>query len=309
MQTNLSSQRDHTSEDYNTVIVGVDGSKRNQAAVAWARQEALETKSKLGLVAAIMNDGTMPMPRFSADYTVDYAENQTRDMLAAIRSQLPASTAAQDVTTQVSNGKPAHIILLASQTADLVVVGKRGKGAVRRFIVGSTSIAVAGRARVPVVVVPDEWVQTVHASDPIIVGVDGTTRDEAVLEFAFQRARDLAVPLIAVYAWQLPDVYTWSPGDIEGWSEEASSELDARIRPMADRYTEVELVRLPQMGQAAMTLLDAGNVAQLIVLGRHTSPEHRGGFAFGSTTRGVLHYSTCPVVVIPEQVDAESKAL
>ncbi len=293
--------------EFDTIVVGVDGSERNQAAVAWACHEADEMKKELVLVAG--NDGLpmpLPMPRFSADYTIDYSEDQTRQMLNRVRSRLEADAPGRTATIVVESGKPADIILGATEKADLVVVGKRGLGAVKRVLVGSTSIAVAGRSRVPVVVVPDQWVQASRATSPIVVGVDTESRDEDVLEFAFRRARELSVPLIAVHAWQIPQLYTWSPEDIARWKDLASKDLDAKLKPVADRHAEVEVVRLPQQGNPAMALLDAGEITQLVVLGRHTGPAHPGGFAFASTARGVLHYSTCPVVVVPQhQADAE----
>lgn len=295
-------------DEFGTIVVGVDGSERNHAAVAWACHEADETKKKLVLVAG--NDGLpvpLPMPRFSADYTIDDSEDQTRQMLDRVRGQMKPHAAGRTATVLVESGKPADIILRAAERADLVVVGKRGLGAVTRILVGSTSIAVAGRSRVPVIVVPDQWVQADRRTSSIVVGVDAACRDEAVLEFAFRRARDLAVPLIAVHAWQVPQIYTWSPEDITRWADVASSDLDIKLTNVADRHTDVEVVRLPQRGNAAMALLDAGDVSQLIVLGRHTRPEHPGGFTFGSTARGVLHYSTCPVVVIPQHLDSAAK--
>jgi len=309
MQTNADDVvHQHPREDYDTIVVGVDGSDRNHAACAWAFHEADETKKKLVLVAG--NNGLpvpLPIPRFSADYTIDYSQHETREMLQRVRRQLKSYAPAPTATFLVESGKPADILLRAAEKADLVVVGKRGLGAVKRMLVGSTSIAVAGRSHVPVVVVPDEWVQTDRTTAPIVVGVDAASRDEAVLEFAFQRARDRGVPLVAVHAWQIPQIYNWSPEDIERWTAAASSDLDVKLKPVSDRHADVSVVRVHQPGKPAIALLDAGDAAQLIVLGRHTRPEHPGGFAFGSTTRGVLHYSTCPVAVIPDQLDGKGE--
>ncbi len=295
-------------DEFDTIVVGVDGSERNHAAVEWACHEADATKKKLVFVAG--DDGLpipLPMARFSADYTLDYSADQTRQMLERVRSRVDAHASSRIATVQVESGKPADIILRAAEKADLVVVGKRGLGAVKRMLVGSTSIAVAGRCGVPVVVVPDHWVQADRAAAPIVVGVDTASRDEAVLEFAFCRARDLAVPLIAVHAWQVPQIYTWSPEDIKRWADLASNDLDSELRPVADRHADVDIVRLPQQGKPAVALLDAGDVAQLVVLGRHTGPEHPGGFSFGSTARGVLHYSACPVAVVPPHLEVDAK--
>jgi universal stress protein family protein len=50
---------------------------------------------------------------------------------------------------------------------------------------------------------------------------------------------------------------------------------------------------------AADCLLGAASGAQLLVLGRHTGAHHLGGFAFGSTSRKVLHHARVPVAVVP----------
>ncbi len=300
----------HPRVEFNTIVVGVDGSEHNQPAVGWACHEAEETKKTLVLIAGTegLPMPTMPIPRFSSDYTVDSSEEQTRALLNRVRGEIKARTPNLDIATLVTVGKPADIIVESAEKADMVVVGKRGIGAVKRVLVGSTSIAVAGRSRVPVVVVPDQWVQTSHPGAPMVVGIDGSSRDQAVLEFALRRARDGAVPLIAVYAWQLPQIYSWSPEDIATWSKQAGDALEDKLQPLADLYPEVKIVRSHKPGSAVVELLEAANDAQLIVLGRHTPPDHLGGFAFGSTSRGVLHYSTCPVAVIPDQPDAADES-
>lgn len=289
-------QEEPVQRAFDTIVVGVDGSQRNHAAVVWAAHEADEKHKKLLLVAA--ND-EYAIPMMLDRYPAAQFEGQVREMLDNVKSKLKDSKAECEITAAVGAGRPADVILRATEKADMVVVGKRGIGAVKRIMVGSTSIAVAGRSRVPVLVVPDDWTQPLHATDPVVVGVDGTARDAPVLDFAFERAGQLHAPLIAVHAWQLPALFTWSPQDIETWAARTVSTLNATLKPWVDRYPEVELVRQSPQANAAMALLDAGEIAQLIVLGRHTGPAHLGGFSFGSTARATLHYSACPVAVIP----------
>ena len=106
------------------------------------------------------------------------------------------------VTTLVEPDDPSGLILEAADNASLVVVGKRGLGAFARIIVGSTSIGVAGRASCPTVIVPDSWDQARAATKPVLVGIDVTKHDDATLAFAFERAHELHVPLVALYVWQ-----------------------------------------------------------------------------------------------------------
>ena len=96
----------------------------------------------------------------------------------------------------------------------MLVVGRRTRAGLQRLLLGSTSIAVAGRAPVPVVVVPDSWVPARTASAPVVVGVTGDGDDKPALRFAFEHAAALRVPLVAVHAWEIPPLLTWSPTEI-----------------------------------------------------------------------------------------------
>jgi nucleotide-binding universal stress UspA family protein len=279
-----------------TVIVGVDGSAGNLAAVTWAQHEAEDVGGRLVLVGAT-HEYASPTARFSIDDSAQYFEDEARKTLERVRDDLGATE--DEVPVVVASGGALAVLLTASEQADVLVVGKRGLGAVKRMIVGSHSIAIAGRSAVPVVVVPDTWQPVERLSAPVIVGLDGSTRDDAVLTFAFERAVRLAVPLVVVHGWQLPAVYSWSSEDIARWGDEATQRVDDSLQPWVIRYPEVKVLTLAQDANAAMVILDASAVAQLVVLGRHTGPRHFGGFNVGSTTRAVLHYAECPVAIIP----------
>ena len=58
------------------------------------------------------------------------------------------------VERHVEEGPAADVIVDASEDADLIVVGTRGRGAIATLVLGSTSQAVIHHAGRPVVVVP-----------------------------------------------------------------------------------------------------------------------------------------------------------
>ncbi len=278
------------------VIVGVDGSAHNRAAVTWARNEAEDLGGRLVLVGATP-DHVIPVRGYSLDFPIDFFDNETRDMLEHVREELGASE--DDVSMLIGSGGARPVLLRAAKEADMLVVGKRGLGAAKRMVVGSNSISVAGRSPVPVVIVPDAWNPADRKAAPIVVGLDGSDLDDAVLTYGFERAVRLVVPLLAIHAWHLPATYAWSPDDIERWESGAKEQLDSSLTASREKYPEVEVITLSQDANAGMAILDAAAVAQLVVLGRHTGPRHLGGFHLGSTTRAVLHYAECPVAVIP----------
>jgi nucleotide-binding universal stress UspA family protein len=218
-----------------------------------------------------------------------------------------------DVAFHEAIGNAADTLLTSTRDADaqLVVVGRRTSGAARRMLVGSTSRSVAGRAHVPVVVVPEPWIQPTMSSAPIVVGV-GTpdlrtedvvdpALDDAVLAFAFERAHRIRVPLIVVSAWEMPTIYTWSPADIAHWRRRYESALDERLVPWCARYPHLEVVARSLPEPAQLALLDASRMAQLTVVGRHPSPP-LGGFPIDSTAQSVLNGAVRPVPVIPAPV-------
>ena len=63
------------------------------------------------------------------------------------------------------------------------------------------------------------------------------------------------------------------------------------------RFPTVELRRTTSDRHPAVAVLDAAD-AQLLVLGRRAGSGF-SGFGFGSVTRAVLHYASCPVLVVP----------
>lgn len=180
----------------------------------------------------------------------------------------------------------------------MVVVGKRGLGGFARLIVGSTSIAIAGRAKVPVAIVPDDWEQENHKNWPVILGIDPYRHEHNPIHLAFGRARRLGVRLVAVHGWEPPAAYSWDPAATTEREQEANAEFDKVLDAWRERFDDVEVESVHSHSHPAMAVLDAAEQAQLVVLGRHADGK-LGGFAFGSVTRAVLHYSKCPVMVVP----------
>ena len=304
--TQVGTRTGERARDRSPVVVAVDGSDRNKAAVAWAATEAARLGTRLVLVT-VVDDAVLPLPHFSVRGT----EQQARSMLDAVAAEVGPVVGPENLDSQVLSGWPAEVLVSRFPEARLLVVGKRGLGAIPRLIVGSTSLAVAGRARVPVVVVPDEWHQVDHDHRPIVVGVDPYRPYERVVDVAIERAARFEVPLVAVHGWEIPTAGAWGATSMAGaatpavaeWEEQAHDEFDRVLNAWRGRHPEVELSGVRSHLQPAMAVLDAAEKAQLVVLGRHVS--HRlGGFAFGSVTRAVLHYAECPVLVVPTDNDA-----
>ena len=129
-----------------TVAVGYDGSADSETAVHWAAVLSASLDARLRIVHAV---GLLEESGFSKVVapSPDRALQMARD----------AGLEAKRVEWLALQGAPADVLLRATMppdAADVLVVGTRGMAAHAGVILGSTSLAVAERAPVPVVIVP-----------------------------------------------------------------------------------------------------------------------------------------------------------
>ncbi len=203
------------------------------------------------------------------------------------------------VRRRVEFGGTVSTLVEQSADEELLVVGKRGLGAFARLMVGSTSVGVAGRAPVPVVIVPDGWRQSVHNREPVAVGLDPRDRNEATLRFAFTQAQRRGVGVTVVHALDISPSLVWDPvlGGPAYWEGRRLESVEKSVEPFRDEFPDVPVEGHDVHGHPSGVLLDESVGAQLLVLGRH----HEGiaGFEIGSVARGVLHYAEVPVAVVP----------
>jgi nucleotide-binding universal stress UspA family protein len=276
------------------IVVGLDGTAANWSAVSWAAAEARATGRPLRLVAATPADAP---PSLTENPDREHLERLTRELLDDVSSRLGGAT--RHISTHVSTGEPAQALVAATAPDDLLVVGKRGGHPLSRMVLGSTSMAVAGRCRGPLVVVPEGWSVGKHVEGPITVGIDGD-RDPRVLDFAFFRAQRLGVPLVVVHA-SYPSVrHPPSNRAVSRGSDEALHELAGVVAPWRQRHPSVSVRLATYALTPTVALLGAATDAQLLVLGRHTGPQDLGGLGPGSTPRKVLHHAPNPVAVVPQ---------
>ncbi|HEY1917283.1 MAG TPA: universal stress protein [Streptosporangiaceae bacterium] len=138
------------------ITVGVDGSDNSQIALEWAMKEAGLRKSPLTVIAVheVAANQWTGHPIVVAEDAPDEvkARQATEEAVAKIAGQL-GDAAPESVTVKAVSGIAAQVLIDASGTADLVVVGSKGGGGFARMLVGSVSSKVVHHASCPVVVV------------------------------------------------------------------------------------------------------------------------------------------------------------
>ncbi len=301
----MTERRDQTTGEWQNgrspVVVGVDGSKVNEAAVWWAANEAAHTGAQLVLVTAVHFGPHLPHLAHLDQATV---KDRVRAVLDEVVERAAGTVAREQIESEVVEGHAEDVLLHRHPEARLVVVGKRGLGTVSRLIVGSTSLGVAGRSPVPVAVVPGSWTQHGHERQPIVVGVDPYRSHHRLLHLAFRRAERLDVPLVAVNGWETPTAAMMAgvavDEGIAQWKADAREAFDKVIDRWGTHFPHVRLSTVHSDLHPATAILEAAERAQLVLLGRHASSRFTG-FTFGSVTRAVLHYCECPVLVVPTE--------
>jgi nucleotide-binding universal stress UspA family protein len=280
------------------VIVGVDGSSSARNAVRWAARDAALREVPLTIVAVVptvVGSRMMaPMPiavldweRESAHRVLDEATEMAKD----------CTDGSLDVSTVMPAGSAVPALTDLSQQAELLVVGRSGRSAISRTLLGSVSSGALHHAHCPVAVVHDDSTSAViDDRAPVLVGVDGSQAGDHALEVACREASVRGVDLVAVHAW-------WTPGSLEiygltldDYSRDLDTWLTEKLAPWQRRYPAITMRHSVVRDQPGGSLVDFPEPTQLIVVGSHGY----GGFTgmlLGSVSHAVVQSARVPVIV------------
>ncbi|MHA7652401.1 universal stress protein [Mycobacterium sp. ML4] len=130
------------------VVVGIDGSPASELATAIAFDEASRRGAALKAVHAWSDIEAVELPGLDWTLFKQDADRILAERLAGWQEQYP------DVSVHrvVECDRPARQLIKQAQTAQLVVVGSHGRGAVGALLLGSVSNAVVHAVSTPVIV-------------------------------------------------------------------------------------------------------------------------------------------------------------
>ena len=137
------------------ILVGVDGSWGSREAIRSAADLAKSTGSRLILATAVYFHKALGAPELQAQVAAWEEEENERSakVLGKMAGVLRRRGAA--VETLVLSGSPAEALCEEARSAevDLVVVGHRGRGGLRRVLPGSVAVRLVEVCPKPVMVV------------------------------------------------------------------------------------------------------------------------------------------------------------
>jgi nucleotide-binding universal stress UspA family protein len=277
------------------ILVGVDGSPASQAALAWAAAEAARRGCELTVLYAYewhMFGARAPI----GSPLAEDARSRAGQVVAAAVNDAKAAAPTLTVHGQAVLGAPGPTLVAAAESAELVVVGSRGRGGFASLLLGSVSQQVATHTSGPVVVVRGRP----EPVGPIVVGVDGSSAAQDALGLAFDAAGLRSARIVAVRVYTLPMTWGTEPGTFaEDREERRRFELEALLddlAPWKEKYAETPIEAVVVESHAAGALIGLSHTAQLVVVGTRG----HGGFAgllLGSVGLQLLHHAECPVLI------------
>ena len=136
------------------VVVGVDGSELSVDAVDFAFEQARARNTTLTAVMAWRDPvRTGPGDQLPLVYDLDVLEQEMAALLAESVAGHADKYPDVVVRQELVRGYPDDVLIDAGRSAELLVVGSRGRGAFRGLLLGSTSRALVHYAPCPIAVV------------------------------------------------------------------------------------------------------------------------------------------------------------
>ncbi|MEW2626195.1 universal stress protein [Streptomyces sp. NPDC048106] len=278
------------------LVVGVDGSDCSLLAVDWAADEAVRLGLPLRLVHASLwerYEGLLPSlggepsaPHLMAGHIVASATERVRRRAPGL--EVDSAVLAED---------PVSALLAEGDNATAVVTGSRGRGELKGLLLGSVSLAVAGRACGPVIVVRGDAAGLGGTHERVLLGVGEPATADTAARFALRAAAARRCVLDAVRTWRRSGARAEDTA-APGYEDEAAELIDKLLQAPLSEHPDVRVSRTVLEGPPGKVLLHRSAAADLLVLGVRRERGH-SGLQLGRVTHRLLHHAKCPVAVVP----------
>jgi nucleotide-binding universal stress UspA family protein len=294
-----------------SIVCGVDGSDESLAAAAVAARLCERLGTTLLLAHAYEAPASLP---YGDDAQRARHRRHSHAEMMRLFERIEHDFSPLQVEGRFLDGAPPDELaaFAAEEDAALLVVGSRGRGAVRAALLGSVSTAVAKASDRPVVIVPPDAAPAhdleARESSVIVCGVDRSEEAKSAARVAAKLAAALRLELVLLHAYASGPAGAAVPAPGAG-PPISYEEVEASQRERGRRLLE-QVARDVGQGSAVRIRIEADEPAaaldrcaqaehaELIVVGTHG----RGVVAsvlLGSTSARLAASASRPVVVVP----------
>lgn len=306
------------SESTGKVLLATDGSEEAGFAARAAVELCKTTGSELHVVhvgPAVPHVGDMgpvfldPQTEQAAQKSFDEESQKQLDAEVKQVGELGGSVAGAHLKSAVH---PADQIIRLAEDLGVrtIVIGSRGRGGVRRALMGSVSEDVVRHAHCPVLVVRRDGGQTLFPAR-IVVAVDGSRESDAAARMAAELSEPAGSELYVVHAGptaHLPYQYPYLAENVESYYEEAKEEARKFLEGQAGKIraqTNAPVHTSLRIGSPEKEIVELADEfdAGLVILGSRGLGSIRRAM-MGGVSDSVVRHSHCPVLVVrqnPEQ--------
>jgi nucleotide-binding universal stress UspA family protein len=288
-----------------TILLATDGSSD----AALAGRAAADISRKTGAQLHVVHVWTdVPPPAYPALVFDDYSRQAKEEARKLLRRQVwNAQVSGGSVAGHhLREGGPVEEIMFLAEKleADLVVVGRRGVGRIKRLITGSVSEGVVHRATCPVLVVRGG--EQAWPPARIVVGEDGSLPAKRAGGLAMELADALGTEVIFVRAYRHP------AEPMGGRSARQRLELDeARLQNLLALAARSERLEAPRRCRPETKLAEGEPALAVLSVARRKRSQptllavgSRGLGApkrmiLGSVSTRVLREAEGPVLIAP----------
>ncbi len=139
------------------ILIATDGSEHAQRALHYAEESAMKWNSELIIVSVVppISPLLVPAPGFNLEKYVNELENAYQNVLIEAEEHVKKKRPEIKSSTQLGKGRPADIIIKIAdkENVDLIVMGSRGYGSIKGWILGSTSRHVVENCTKPILII------------------------------------------------------------------------------------------------------------------------------------------------------------
>ncbi|WP_284981700.1 universal stress protein [Arthrobacter sp. efr-133-TYG-118] len=273
------------------IVVGINDSGANEAAVTWAMHRAAALKLPVVLVHAVDD-------RWMSESFVynEMASKAATKLLGTAKARAAGVEPTVDVRTALISGTAGYALRKRSKKASLVVIGS-GTHVRTGGRLTDRALQIASVALCPVAVVGEDQLNNRRG---VIVGVDGSEESTQAVAFAAAEADREGQELTVLHAYPMPGSWLQKGlpegSFVEQFMEEERLVLAETIAGLAEKYPDLVVHKVLATDPPAQALTEAASKAKLLVLGSRG----RGGIKrllLGSTAHAVLAQLPCRTII------------